>query len=154
DRDRAMDRRPGRRLGRAPGLVGASDPRTTNPPAPLIDFTAMRHSILICAAGVTLALATTSCSPVIAKAPAPVLAPGSPAAAKAMTAVRLLFGRAIPGGGLVTDGAWAAFLAEEITPRFPEGLTVWRAEGQWADPRGEFVRESVLVLEVLHPAGP
>lgn len=34
------------------------------------------------------------------------------------------------GGTMVAD---RLFLAEVVTPRFPEGLTVWRAEGQWLD---------------------
>ena len=66
---------------------------------------------------------------------------------------RFYFGQAIPGGGMVTDSAWRVFLREVVTPVFPEGLTVWRAEGQWRDPRGEIVKEPVIVLEVIHPRG-
>ena len=36
----------------------------------------------------------------------------------------LFFGTAIKGGGVVTDEQFRAFLDSEITPRFPEGLTV------------------------------
>ena len=77
----------------------------------------------------------------------------APAASPALVADRLFLGRAIPGGGTVSEEAWATFLHEVVTPRLPEGLTVWRAEGQWTDPRGQLVREPVLVLEVLHPTG-
>ena len=52
---------------------------------------------------------------------------------------------------MVTDSAWEAFLHEYVTPRFPDGLTVWRAEGQWRDPFGTVVREATLMLEVFHP---
>jgi hypothetical protein len=69
-----------------------------------------------------------------------------------MVADRLFLGRQVPGGGAVSDAEWTAFLAEVVTPRFPEGLTVWRAEGQWQDERGVTVREPVMVLEVLHPS--
>ncbi|HKY60991.1 MAG TPA: DUF3574 domain-containing protein [Gemmatimonadota bacterium] len=69
-----------------------------------------------------------------------------------MVADRLLFGRAVPDGGLVSDEDWQAFLDEVVTPKFPEGLTVWRAEGQWADPLGVLVEEPVLVIEIVHPA--
>src|SRR5262245_42183711 len=110
----------------------------------------MRPSFLIRATGAALALTTASCAPAIAPAPAP----ASSAQVGALVADRLFFGRAIPGGGSVSEAAWVAFLAEEITPRFPEGLTVWRAEGQWTDPRGQLVREPVLVVEILHPPGP
>ena len=66
---------------------------------------------------------------------------------------RLFFGRSVPGGGQVSDSAWTTFLAEVVTSRFPAGLTVWRAEGQWLDPRAELVREPVMVVEMLHPRG-
>jgi hypothetical protein len=66
---------------------------------------------------------------------------------------RLFCGRSIPGGGFVTDVEWATFLAEVVTPRFPDGLTVWRAEGQWRDASG-IVHEPVMVIEVLHHGQP
>jgi hypothetical protein len=36
-----------------------------------------------------------------------------------MMSERLFFGRIIPSGGIVSDSAWAIFLAEVVTPRFP-----------------------------------
>jgi hypothetical protein len=65
---------------------------------------------------------------------------------------RLFFGREIPSGGSVSDEQWAVFVREEITPRFPDGLTLWQAEGQWLDPRGILVKEPVMIMEVIHPA--
>ena len=70
-----------------------------------------------------------------------------------MVSDRLYFGRNIPGGGTVSDSAWSSFMAEVVTPRFPDGLTVFRGEGQWRDPGGTIVREATMVLEVTHPAG-
>lgn len=70
-----------------------------------------------------------------------------------MVADRLFFGRAVPGGGTVSDAEWAAFLEEVVTSRFPDGLTVWRAEGRWLDEEGLIVREPVMVVEILHPPG-
>ncbi|MEA2490549.1 MAG: hypothetical protein QOH21_2341 [Acidobacteriota bacterium] len=67
---------------------------------------------------------------------------------------RLFCGRGIPGGGTVTDVEWATFLAEVVTPRFPDGLTVWRAEGQWRDAAGAVQHEPVMVLEILHHGDP
>ena len=66
---------------------------------------------------------------------------------------RLVFGRSIPTGGTVSDSAWDEFMSEIVTPRFPAGLTVWRAQGQWLDPRGTTVREAVVIVEVVHPSG-
>ncbi|HKP74209.1 MAG TPA: DUF3574 domain-containing protein [Longimicrobiaceae bacterium] len=67
---------------------------------------------------------------------------------------RLYFGRGIPGGGVVTDSAWGAFLREVVTPRFPDGLTVYSTYGQWREPDGRIAREESFVLEIVHPAGP
>ena len=67
-----------------------------------------------------------------------------------MVADRLFFGRNIPAGGTVTDIEWERFLRSVITPRFPKGLTIWQANGQWLDPRGEIVREPVFVVEIFH----
>ena len=42
---------------------------------------------------------------------------------------QLFFGRSTIEGGEVSDEAWAAFLADTVTPRFPDGLTVLDAAG-------------------------
>ena len=76
-----------------------------------------------------------------------------PADSAAAVADRLFLGREIPGGGTVSDAEWAAFVEEVVTPRFPQGLTVWRADGQWLDAQGLTVHEPVMVIEVLHPPG-
>jgi hypothetical protein len=63
----------------------------------------------------------------------------------------LLFGRDIGNRPGVSEAAWRSFVAHEITPRFPDGLTVIAATGQWRDPaRKRIVREpSRLVMIVL-----
>jgi hypothetical protein len=63
---------------------------------------------------------------------------------------RLYFGRSIPGGGLVSDSAWAGFLRDIVTPRFPAGLTAWRAQGQWRGDSGGIVHEESFVVELIH----
>jgi uncharacterized protein YceK len=67
---------------------------------------------------------------------------------------RLYFGRAIADTGVVTDSAWSGFLRDVVTPRFPEGITVLRAEGQWRGANGSIVREPSFVLEVVHQRTP
>jgi hypothetical protein len=67
---------------------------------------------------------------------------------------RLYFGRAIANTGVVTDSAWSGFLRDVVTPRFPEGITVLRAEGQWRGANGSIVREPSFVLEVIHQRTP
>ena len=62
---------------------------------------------------------------------------------------RLFFGRSQGEVEVVTDAAWRAFLADEITPRFPDGLTVFTAAGQWRDASGTMVRERTKVVLIL-----
>lgn len=54
----------------------------------------------------------------------------------------MYFGRNIGGELGVSEEAWDGFVDREITPRFPDGLTVADAEGQWRDTEtGAIVRE-------------
>ena len=62
----------------------------------------------------------------------------------------LYFGTAKPTG-VVTPTEWAEFLKSTVTPRFPQGLTVWEASGQWRGADGELVREASHVLNLVHP---
>jgi len=64
----------------------------------------------------------------------------------------IYFGMAKPTGGVVTGAEWSAFLRTVVTPRFPAGLTVWPASGQWQGADGQVVREDSYVLNLLHPA--
>jgi hypothetical protein len=65
----------------------------------------------------------------------------------------LLFGRNIGERLGVTEAAWAGFLATEVTPRFPDGLTVFDAAGQWRD-GDRVVREpsKVVLIALKDPA--
>jgi hypothetical protein len=65
--------------------------------------------------------------------------------------VELIFGRDIGHRLGVGETAWTHFVAHEVTPRFPDGLTITDAYGQWRErPNGRIVREpSKLVVIVL-----
>ena len=63
----------------------------------------------------------------------------------------LYFGTERPGG-IVTSAEWSEFLAAVVTPRFPEGLSVWQASGQWRSAIGAITNESSHVLSLMHPA--
>jgi hypothetical protein len=59
----------------------------------------------------------------------------------------LLFGR-----GNVSDFNWTRFVDAEITPRFPDGLTVYDARGQWRNPQtGTISRERSKVVMIAMP---
>jgi Protein of unknown function (DUF3574) len=66
----------------------------------------------------------------------------------------LIFGRLRPGGALVTDGEWHAFVAEHVTPRFPDGFTVLDATGQYRDRTGRIVAEPTKILLIVHAPEP
>ena len=68
-----------------------------------------------------------------------------------MQQIELMLGRNSGGRRGVGEAAWSRFLAREITPRFPDGLTVLSATGQWRDKQhGRLVREpSRLVILIV-----
>ena len=69
------------------------------------------------------------------------------------TELNVYFGQEKGSGGTVTEEEWRAFLAETVTPRFPDGLTVLDARGQWFDTsEGRLYVESTKLLNVLVPA--
>jgi hypothetical protein len=62
----------------------------------------------------------------------------------------LVFGRNIGDSLGVSEADWNRFLEEEVTPRFPDGLTVMSASGQWRDTeRGTVVQEPSKVLVLV-----
>lgn len=61
----------------------------------------------------------------------------------------LYFGTNKPGG-VVSGDEWQEFLAAGVTPRFPQGITSWRADGQWRSASGALEHESSYVLQLVH----
>ncbi|NJN87513.1 MAG: DUF3574 domain-containing protein [Leptolyngbyaceae cyanobacterium SL_7_1] len=63
----------------------------------------------------------------------------------------LFFGRNIPGGGVVSENDFQAFVDTSITPLFPAGLTIFDADGQFRDSTGTIIEEEsktvILLLE-------
>jgi hypothetical protein len=73
--------------------------------------------------------------------------------ARPMARLELLFGALRTGGAPVSDEEWAAFLDTEVTPRFPDGLTVVQGRGQWHRGDGRLIRERSNVLIIWHEPG-
>jgi len=66
------------------------------------------------------------------------------------TVAELVFGRNIGNSLGVQEADWNRFLDEEVTPRFPDGLTVMSASGQWRDTEhGNIVQEPSKVLVIV-----
>ncbi len=70
----------------------------------------------------------------------------APRVEPAVLSDRLFCGLSIPGGGSVTQQELDAFVLDVVEPRFPQGFTMWRAQGRW---RGG--GEEVMVIEILRP---
>lgn len=122
----------------------------------------MTRSALVLAA----LLATSGCSSLSAPAPSAVQRTTAqlqgdaarPASASAWVRSELYFGVGEEQGEGTREQAegispaqWRAFLDSEVTPRFPDGLTVFDAYGQWlfrGDAAPNRLRTKVLV--VLH----
>jgi Protein of unknown function (DUF3574) len=74
---------------------------------------------------------------------------------KPQQVAELLFGRKIGDRLGVSETQFLNFLDREITPRFPDGLTVYDARGQWRDgDRNRIVREPSKVVMIVLPGGP
>lgn len=67
-----------------------------------------------------------------------------------MTRLELYFGASKPDGSQVGWPEWRQFMEDEVTPRFPDGLTVTTAFGQWRNPQGRIISETSRVLLILH----
>jgi hypothetical protein len=63
----------------------------------------------------------------------------------------LYFGTQKADGSVVADADWQSFLATEITPRFPSGLTTFDANGQWRNTTGTIERERTHIVQLVHP---
>jgi hypothetical protein len=75
--------------------------------------------------------------------------------AQSMVTAEMYFGRNIGDRVGVSDAAFTNFTAREITPRFPQGLTVVDGRGQWRDTEnGRVLREPSKVVLVTFTDSP
>ena len=63
----------------------------------------------------------------------------------------LFFGTAKADGTVVTDEEFNLFIDDAVTPRFPDGLTLLKADGQFQDASGTIIKEASFVLILLYP---
>ena len=63
----------------------------------------------------------------------------------------LFFGTAKPDGGAVTEEEFLGFLDQEVTPRFPDGLTLLKGDGQFRGEDGVIIKEDSFLLILLYP---
>lgn len=78
--------------------------------------------------------------------------PGCPSGSRPMARLELVFG-AGKAGAMVGPRAWARFLATEVTPRAPDGLTVLEGYGQWRGSGRGLTRERSRLLLIWYEPG-
>jgi hypothetical protein len=69
----------------------------------------------------------------------------------------LYFGMDMGGGKHVGEKQWRNFLADTVTPRFPDGFTVLAGSGQWRDPKdksGKINSEATKIVIIIHADTP
>jgi hypothetical protein len=96
------------------------------------------------ATGALLALSLTACA---TEAPSPACADGQ----QRLRTAQLFFGRNVGGEPMVSETAFRKFVDEELTPRFPDGLTVLDGGGQWRGAENKLIRESAKVVLIVLP---
>ena len=70
--------------------------------------------------------------------------------ATAYARLELLFGLGKKDGGEIGESEWRAFLDAEVTPRFPDGLTVLNGYGQWRNSGGTIAKEKSVMLVIWY----
>jgi hypothetical protein len=102
--------------------------------------------------GSSVALVAVACAgqPGPTAAPAPAVTAACVVGDTAMVREVVYFGRNRPDGGTVSDPEWRRFLDEVVTPRFPYGLTVVDATGQWRGQSGVVEQERSEIVTVFH----
>jgi hypothetical protein len=63
----------------------------------------------------------------------------------------LFFGSGKPDGSAVSEAEFQQSIDQEITPRFPDGLTLLTGLGQFRGSSGDIVRERSMLLILLYP---
>ena len=63
----------------------------------------------------------------------------------------LLFGLSRSDGPDITEEEFQSFIDLQVTPRFPEGLTLLTGNGQFQDSTGNIIQEGSKLLILLYP---
>ncbi|MCL6737610.1 DUF3574 domain-containing protein [Streptomyces neyagawaensis] len=124
---------------------------STRPRSPALARHLTRPRLAPAAAACLLAVGAPTAYATLAEdiSSGPVVAPGRGAP---YIETRLFFGTERPDGGpAVTDGEFRDFVQQEVTPGFPDGLTVQQGRGQWRDASGAIETERSYELTLLYP---
>src|SRR4051812_43766832 len=64
---------------------------------------------------------------------------------------QLFFGRNTGDKPRVTNAEFRRFVDQELTPRFPDGLTILDGGGQWKGPENKLIREAAKIVLIVLP---
>ncbi len=70
-----------------------------------------------------------------------------------MMKLELFFGGNIGTAGGVSEADWRSFLADEVTPRFPDGFSVLDVHGQYRNAADMIIAEESREVMVIVPNG-
>ncbi len=109
-----------------------------------------RTRAVLTSVGLLLAVAAPTAYATLDDADTP--APAEPRRGQPYVETQLFFGTARPDGGpAVTDRQFMSFVDKEVTPEFPDGLTIQSGRGQWRDASGTIEKERSYELILLYP---
>lgn len=77
------------------------------------------------------------------------VAPACPPGGRERLVAELLFGRNVGARVGVSEAAFRRFVDREVTPRFPNGLTITDSHGQYRHSDGRLVREPGKVVMIV-----
>lgn len=130
----------------------------------LLTLTVNQNLILAGLTTIGLSLFSFNCGqpiPVLAKQPSSAIVPTLAStfsqfckhlpSSRLFVKTELFFGLGKPDGSEVTELEFQQFLTHEVTPQFPDGLTLLSGRGQFKDARGQVVKEPANLLILLYP---
>lgn len=74
-----------------------------------------------------------------------------PSGQEPLKTAQLFFGRNVAGKPAVSQAQFQRFVDAELTPRFPDGLTVMDGGGQWRGSENQLIREAAKVVLIVLP---
>jgi hypothetical protein len=95
-------------------------------------------------AGIVLALSLAGCASIQPTA--------CPAGQERLRTAQLFFGQSIGGKPGVSDADFHKFVDDELTPRFPDGLSILNGGGPWRGSESQLIREASKVVVIVLPA--
>lgn len=72
---------------------------------------------------------------------------------EARQTAQLFFGLSVSHAPDISEAQFTAFLDQEVSSRFPQGLTVLDGQGRWLGAGGQMVREPSKLVMIVLPGG-